>query len=364
MRKLSLLTASTALALLPLLSAKADDGAKVYYKDGTNIETADLDLKIKFELQTRFAFTDIDGGEDTTGFDLNRVRVAFSGNLLDKQFSYKIETDLAADTGGSDLKDAWFQFNNDGANVKVGQFKVPFSRQEAGSSGQLEFVDTSLITQIFAPSRQVGAQVNGALDGGINYAIGTYNGESDGEGRNRGPVDNMLAYYAALNASTDGYGSRASEGDLRENNSGTDFTGGAAAIYGEGNNDAVDTKRFDLNVDLGARSGGMSAQTEFYYSNIDVDQVSGSTDLFGFYAQAGYLLDKNWEVAGRFGYFSPDDDDAIDTVDEYSLVLNYYLKGHSLKLQNQVTFADTSFNDDTAEDTTDFRYEAQLAGLF
>lgn len=364
MRKLSLFTASTALALLPLLSAQADDGAKVYYKDGTNIETSDLDLKIKFELQTRFAFTDTDGGEDTTGFDLNRVRVAFSGNLLDKQFSYKIETDLAANIGGSDLKDAWFQYNNDGANVKVGQFKVPFSRQETGSSGQLQFTDTSIITQVFAPSRQLGAQVNGALDGGINYAIGTYNGESDGEGRNRGPVDNQLAYYAALNASTDGYGSRAYEGDLRDNNSSTDFTGGAAVIYGESEDDGVDTQRFDLNVDLGARSGGMSAQTEFYYSNFDIDGVSDSSDLFGFYGQAGYLLDKNWEVAGRFGYLSPDDDDLVDTANEYSLVLNYYLKGHSLKLQNQVSIVDTSFNDDTAEDVTDFVYEAQLAGYF
>src|SRR5262245_51822419 len=105
------------LLALPLASnVKADDGAKVYYKDGTRIETSDFDMKINVKIQPKFSYKDNDSearreadlpaANDSTSFDLRRVELLFSGNLLNKAFSYKVKTDLRSDSGGSQLKDA------------------------------------------------------------------------------------------------------------------------------------------------------------------------------------------------------------------------------------------------------------------
>ena len=179
MRKLGLFTAAS-IAMLPLISDAnaADTGAKVYYKEGTRIETADVDLKINIQLQPRFTYEDldqegredagVDGGEDSASFDLRRVRAVFSGNLLNKQFSYMLRTDLRSDSGGSDLKEAWLQWNSDSANMRWGQFKIPFGRQEMASSSAQYFVDRSAVSDFFSPSYQPGAMLHGPLGDGVN----------------------------------------------------------------------------------------------------------------------------------------------------------------------------------------------------
>ncbi len=98
----------------------------------------------------------------------------------------------------------------------------------------------------------------------------------------------------------------------------------------------------------------------------DVDGDAGEADLFGFYVQTGYMIDENWEPAIRFGYFAPDEDQSdIDDIDEFNVVMNYYINGHNLKLQTGVTFEVTNFDSDAGgEDISDFRFETQLAGYF
>lgn len=378
MRKLGLVAAAS-LAVLPCITDAnaADTGAKVYYKEGTRIETADVDMKINLQIQPRFTFSDADEGGrrdagiddsvgDTTSFDLRRVRIEFSGNVLDKQFSYKIKTDLRSDAGGSDLKEAWLQWNSDAANMRWGQFKAPFSRQENVSSTSLYFIDRSAVSDFFAPSYQPGAMLHGPVAEGVNYYVGAYNGQSDGEGRNRPGVDNKLAVDAALTANFGDYGSRGVEGDMRADTSSTAFTTGAAIIYGQAESETIgsDYDHFDLNVDAGMRSNGLDLQTDFFYSTADFDEVAGDAgepDLFGFYAQGSYNLNKEWGVGARFGYFEPDEDISdIDDQEEYNLVVNYFLNGHWLKLQTGVTFEVTNFAD--GDDVSDFRFETQLAG--
>ncbi|MFN8388976.1 MAG: porin [Bdellovibrionota bacterium] len=387
MRKLSLLAAS--LAVMPLVSTAqaADQTGKVYYKDGTRIETQDFDLKINLQVQPKFTFSDkdegarrdigLDSAEDTTSFDVRRVQAFFSGNLLDKEFSYKLQTDLRSQGGGSQLKDAWLQWNAEGGNpgthIRWGQFKTPFSRQDNAGDEQLEFIDRSKVSDFFSPNRNMGAMIHGPLgDESVNYFLETYNGESDGEGINTGGVDNKLAVLAAVTAVFGEYGSRGSESDLRDDNSSTAFTAGVSTIYGQASGDplgvdaASDFDHFDLNVDGGMRSNGFSAQTEFYYRTVNLDDVSGPSsdgDVFGFYVQSGYVIDKLWEVAGRFGYIDYDKDfSAIDDQEEYNLVVNYFIHGHYLKIQSGITWDVSNYSG--SSDVTDFRFETQLSGYF
>ncbi len=381
MRKLGLIAAASLMALFVVDANAADDGGRVYYKDGTRLEFKDFDMKINVHMQPRFSHEDFDGSGrtdigldnvgDTTGFDIERARVYFSGNLLNKQFSYQLSNDFRSDGGGSDLKDAWIQLNNDTANVRIGQFKVPFSRQEQVSDAKLMFIDRSSISDAFSPSRQMGAMLHGAVAEGLNYSVGSWNGESTGEGRNRGPSDNNLAIDAALSYASADYGTRGVEGDFRDDNSALGFTAGTAVIFEQGTGDPLDGgadsdfDRFDLNVDAGLRVAGFDLQSEIYYSTISLDGIDGDLgegDIWGLYAQVGYNLDKEWGLGVRFGHFEPDSDlSDIKDQEEFNFVVNYYLNGHDLKLQNGVTWEMTNFDSD---DVTDFRYEMQLNGYF
>ena len=292
MRKLGLIAAASLFALPAFSTANAaDDNGRVYYKEGTRLEFEDFDMKINLQVQSRFTYEDndasgrndvgLDGASDVTSFDLRRVRVNFTGNLLKKQFSYQVQNDFRSSNGGGDMKDAWLQWNSDEAKLRFGQTKIPFSRQELTSSSNLQFIDRSIVNDVFAPSRQIGALLHGPVGDGGTYYVGAFNGESEGEGRNKPGNDNNLLLVAAANMNIGDYGSRGMEGDLRAKNDEFGATVGVSTLYGQGTGDVLDTEtpddfdRFDLNVDLGARVAGFSAQSEFYYSTIDLDNVDG-----------------------------------------------------------------------------------------
>ncbi len=348
----------------------ADDTGKIYYKDGTTIETQDFNLKINLLVQPTFEYNDVDNegradlgvdpGSDRTSFDLDRVRARLAGDALNKEFSYALYHDFRADGGGSELEDAWLQWNQDWGSARWGQFDVAYSRQELNTDHGLQMLDRSIVSDRFSPARQMGALLHGPLGDGITYAVGAFNGV---EGQNSAGVDNKLLYNAALTASTDGYGSRAFEGDLRSDNSSFEGTGGAAVYYLEGTNvDDIDVNQFGLNVDLGMKTGGLSAQTEFYYENVDADESDiDSADNFGFYVQGGYMLNTAWEVALRFGYVDPDDGDDGEDIDteEYEAVVNYYINGHNMKLQSGVIWTVDNVGDD---DVSDFDFVVKMTG--
>jgi hypothetical protein len=197
-----------------------------------------------------------------------------------------------------------------------------------------------------------------------HYYLGGFNGESTGEGIGRKGNDNNLLVVGAVDYNFGDYGSRGYEGDMRTKNDSFGATMGVSTIYGEGNGDPAGIgsdnafERFDLDVDGGIRVAGFAAQTDFFYSHVNLDKIGGN--------QGGsYLITKEWGVATRYGYIQPDDDiSAIDSQHEFNAVVNYFINGHNLKLQNQVTWLVTDLNDDNNNDYTDFRYECQLAGYF
>jgi hypothetical protein len=376
------------LASLPLLTAApalaGDEPAKVYYNDGMRLETKEVDVKFNMLLQPYYEYTAYDRNEaasgdpgaNTNSFDLRHSQFFMSGHLMNKQFSFRLMNDFSSETNGSSLADAWLQWNCDCDlfNVRAGQFFTPYSRQGGTFDQYLQFATKSVVTDAFALDRQNGAMVHGEIGDGIHYYLNVFNGESAGEGQNLGGVDTDLALSAAITAQTMGYGSRGYEGDLRENKDSTDFTGGLSSIYGRGSfgtGDDVaiaDFDRFDLNGDLGMRSGGFSLQAEMYYSYLDLNNLSTDYHNWGFYTQGGFMVAENMEIAGRFGYIDFDDDFVgyngyvVDTLQEYTASFNYYMNGHSMKLQTGVTWINGEFQDDSSDNITDFQFITQLTG--
>ncbi|MCB0359160.1 MAG: hypothetical protein KDD44_05980, partial [Bdellovibrionales bacterium] len=226
MRKLSVLAIAGLLAVPMSAQAKTLDelllekgvvagsgsaAGSANYHGGSRLEFDNgFSIKFNVQLQSRYEYEDFEdsearGLEDTSGFSMRRVRLVASGDLMDGEFSYKLQNDFASNGGGSDLKDAWIQWNlDDAAMVRMGQYKQPFSRQENASSAKLQFPDRSIANEYFAESRHNGAMLHGDL-GGAHYYAGLYNGNSDGEGRNAGPTDNNMNGIAAINANLGDY---------------------------------------------------------------------------------------------------------------------------------------------------------------
>lgn len=402
MRKLSLLAVAGLLAAPAASEAKTLDellvekgvvamehggAGSVAYKGGSRLDFGDdFHMKVNIQLQPRYEFEDEDSegrrdagvadadlvDNDTSGFSVRRARIVFSGHMLNKTWSYKLQNDFASSTGGGDLKDAWLQWNmDDAAMIRMGQYKIPFSRQELSSSAKLQLPDRSIASDYFAYSRQNGAMVHGDM-GGLMYAATIWNGQSDGEGRNRGPADNNMFGTAQVVYNIGDYGDRSYEGDY----SGTEgfaATVGAAANYGQGATELEgDFDQIDVNVDAGVRSAGFSLQGEWYWASRDYDDIDGDLgerEDTGGYVQAGYMfVPEEWEVVGRYAIIAFDDDvDVRDDEQEVTVGLNYYIWGHDLKVQNAFSWLETSLANQGpgGEDSyTDLRYILQLSGYF
>jgi len=357
MRKLGLVIVSAVMSFAVCSTALADE-AKVYYKDGTRIEFDNFDVKLNFLLQPRYSFVDSDAGDNTSEFDVRRSRIIASGNILEgDKLSYKIEYEFSdnGDEGESgELMDSWVQWNHEAAQVRIGNQLPGFSRQRRVLPQNLFFVERASVLDAFEQNRDFGVSAMTKL-GPVNFTAGIFNGNSD-------VADTNHAFTAALDYSCGNYGSREVEGDFRDN-SAMGITAGASLLYGESTVAGQDFDDLRLNADIGLRVAGLDLQGEYFYSELDQEGSTGSTpDANGFYVQAMYNMDK-LGIGGRFGLGSPDETTGVDDVTEFSLVANYFLNGHYLKLQNQVTFLETS-PVGNGEDVSDFRYDLQLAGFF
>ena len=155
MRKLSLIAAVTLVAAplaaqaMPLNELLADKGlvaadagssGKTWYDHGTKLEYGNFDLQFNLMVQSLYTYHDydsegtasygIESAEDTSSFEMRNVRMEFKGNLLNKQFSYMVSNDFGNGSTGSDLKDAYLQWNVcDNQHLRMGQYKAPYSRQ-------------------------------------------------------------------------------------------------------------------------------------------------------------------------------------------------------------------------------------------
>ena len=79
----------------------------------------------------------------------------------------------------------------------------------------------------------------------------------------------------------------------------------------------------------------------------------------GFVIQAGYLLNSNFEIAGRYTKIDPDDLNfsSVDEETEYTIGLSKYIVEHNLKVQS-----DFSSNDNgPGKNNFRFRFQVELA---
>lgn len=338
----------------------SDIGMSYEFGKGVTFEKGEMDLNVGGRVQVRYDAaqedTDILGlatsreGDNET-FDIRRARVNFEGHLTD-ELGYQFQFDVADD---AEVRQAWVNYQPmDQFGIRGGQYKVPFGREELTSSGNLQFVDRSIVNHFFHPGYDIGLELHGKSleEGKFHYAVGAFNGEGSGED-NR---DARFLYAARVGFDPFGY-FKPSGSDIKRSD---DPKLAFAAQYLKASHEGADQDTWGL--DFGYQQHGWSVEGGYYDTEWDSDAgPTGDFDADGWRLQAGYMVYQDMlEIAARYAEVDADFPNGFvegapgpweelvaggvvwDQVDALTLAFNIFFHGHASKLQFDYTWLDES----------------------
>jgi len=382
---------STVLAEEPKDSMEAREvsSENVSYKPGKGLEikSDDGDFKMVTRLRAQQRYTLIDDEDGIShGFQLRRARLMFKGNVFGKANSYKFELAVSPKDIGlkpegtiskSPLLDWYFHFGQiRDLNLRMGQYKVPYSRQRVVSSGNLQMVDRSMVNGEFNLDRDVGLDIRSKDLFGLNkfrYYAGVYMGEghsSYAEG------DLGMMYLARFEVLPLGLYKDYVESDLQRTTTPKVSIGAGFAYVDEAKRDegivgsipadGGTTDTLNFNADIGFKFCGFSLESAYFWREgtrnpgeaLPIEEARNGS---GFYTQAGYLLpQKDLEISARYGQIIPSlGDTSLSAKNEAGIGLSNYVGEHSLKLQGDYF---RTWSDDGFEQGYDqFRLQLQMA---
>lgn len=161
-------------------------------KDGLfTLQSADKSFKLRvggyLQADGRFFLNDEATLRSNT-FLLRRVRPVLEGTVF-KSYDFRIMPDFGG--GTASIQDAYVRVSYwPQARLQFGKFKSPVGLERLQSGTALLFAERGLPTNL-VPNRDVGAQLDGDLGtGAFTYAIGVFNGVTDGGSADTEPSSN------------------------------------------------------------------------------------------------------------------------------------------------------------------------------
>lgn len=362
-------------------TAIAADKPTAGYDGGFFIRTNDENFEIKagVRIQERFTFlseqTEDDDGDknrdEKYNFSIPRARLKLGGNAFGKNLTYMFQADFGK--GMTMLRDAYV----DAAlvpkvfQIRAGQFKRPFSRQQITSSGNLELVYRAITDEYFGAGRDIGIAFHNNYDKSpaFEYAVGLFNGTGDkpwfkskttvtappdGSPDGTQPtadVDKKSVFVNVPDKFNPALVARIgyNYGDLK-GYSEADLEGGGVR-FGIGAGGQLD---FDAdegndsstraNADYIVKLRGFSSTGGIYVSTASTKNFSDQEyAAIGGHVQAGYVIANLVQPAARYAIVNPDGND--NNRQEILGGLSFYFFKHNLKWQTDggaVLFEDQS----------------------
>jgi len=327
---------------------------------GVTIRSADdrSSMTIRARIQTRATVADTapDDTPATSEVLVRRARLVLLGNAAGPTFTYYVQLSFANLDNEADLRlplrDAYVTWSSSrDLNVRVGQMKVPFSRQRVVSSSALQMVDRSIVVSELNLDRDVGIQVfsKDLLGvGKLGYAVGLFGGE----GRNRLGRTAGLLYTARLEAWPLGAFDDFAEADVQRLDA-VRLAFGVSAGYNQNTNrprstigtpyPTGDVDYRHAAADLTFKWRGWSLTSEVMHRQAAGPDPRHTPDGltpvarsgWGAYLQGGKMVATRWEVTGRVSHLVPgrDTDATFTRAREMGAGVSYYLHGHDLKIQ-------------------------------
>lgn len=274
-------------------------------------------------------------GNDNDRFYLRRARINATGKFLE-EFDFRLEGEFAgtlANTSGlrAQLTDAFITWNrHPEANIRMGQFKTPFGFEQLFSDPRLITIERSLVNDRLTLSRQLGVQAGGDLfEKRLTYAGGVFNG--NGANNNFNDDDSFLS-VARLSGVL--HQSKSLTWSLGGNVFSSEDTSVAASEIGFENN-IFAGERLGTGFDTQVLAGRFELWAE--YLAVDWEPTSrrprAEVESDGWYIQGSYFFIPNrLQAVLKAESFDAVTDDRIEPVETGTAGVNWYLKGHDLKL--------------------------------
>jgi len=353
------------------------DSDAAYFKPGTGlvIESEDGDFSMAPRLRIQFRDElELEDGEATNTFGARRARLQFKGHVFGPNNKYKAEfafspKDLSFKDGtpGRTPLLSWYTEHTQlrDLSVRVGQYKLLYSRQRVISSGNQEFVDRTIAQGEFNLDRDVGFHFFSKDLGGLDL-FKYYTGFTVAEGRDTWESESLSGtdaswqYLGRVEVNPFGSFKDYSEVDFKRLNKFRLSIGAAYARTANGTKDRGylgdsftddGTVTYDnVTVDTMAKWAGFTAFGEFYFRDgqrsagalgagaATPDDVYLTRNGLGGSAQLGYLLPKlpvgvgaRYSAIGRGG-FAANETSIVDER-EAGGTIGYFIAGHPYKIQ-------------------------------
>jgi phosphate-selective porin OprO and OprP len=355
-----------------------------------NVIAADSSWSMKFGARFQTLFV---GGvvlNDSLGpigaesnFLIRRSRLKFDGFAFSPKVKYKMEFGLSnPDMSGMGpetknsprfILDAVVKWNFAGNwTLWAGQTKLPGNRERVVSSGNLQFVDRSLVNSKYNIDRDMGIQLRHHFTIGENFIVREIAALSQGEGRNI-TAGNIGGYDWTGRLELLPFGKFKSKGDYvcsdtkREETPklavGVTYDYHDRAVREHGNtkdfmyNDLgyYETDITTIFADLMFKYKGFSVMAEYVQKDAENALAINSDGTFtgdrvyegtGLNFQLGYLMKNNFEVAGRFTNITPSEEIGGEPINMFTLGLSRYVVGHKLKVQSDISYTTEGGSDE------------------
>ena len=194
------------------------------------------------------------------------------------------------------------------ANIRIGQFYVPFGMENTTSDSFMDIINRSQVTEKLVPGRDIGAQgrdiglqVSGDTNFGkenkiLGYMIGVFNGAGmnlDDDNEYKDFAGRILVFpIKGLSVGLSGYNGKYGTTNVDK------LRAGAEATY---------------------TLEGMSLKAEY------VSGKDGAMEKYGWYAQAGYKFIPTVETILKYDSYDPDTNTSGDKNDILTLGLNWFI---------------------------------------
>jgi phosphate-selective porin OprO/OprP len=282
-------------AALGVTAQAEDNDLKVFWRDSLRLESVDGKNKLRIGGRIHwdnafFADDELGGKSLDDGDVFRRTRLYLSGQIQGR-YDFKMQYDFAG--GDADFKDVYFGIKDVPVvgNVRVGQFKEPFSLEEMASSNDITSIERASANRL-APSRSAGIMLyNNYADSRVTSALGLFRGEADSFGNYRGDG------YAAT-ARLTGLPYRSEDGSqLLHLGLGYSYRDDDTASYKLSSDHSLAPNWKHtitgvenislLGLEAALKLGSFSIQSEWVQTDVD---ASAGGDLDGCYVQTSYVL--------------------------------------------------------------------------
>jgi len=340
----------------PVEKAKAAETQVDASKGGLTVRSGDNSLTFGAYVQVRGLLDDRElydaDGKGTAGsgqedglspsFDVTRVRLSVRGTMFRPWVKYNLAVEAGRTPGEGDnkIKDAYLELGSERIAVRAGQYKVPFGLQALTPDWGQELVERSIAVVAFAPDRDAGVMLLGTGRAKkLGYSAGVFNGSGESRRQNNGgllwavrlwadPLGEFKLSESAVEAPPKSIlhlGVAVRGGDAAR--------GGRTGVFEE----ADDQTAVGLELAWKRHRAFLAGEGFWQRDEVHNPTAGPAVESLGWQVQGGYMLvARRLEVDARYAEVDPNRDTSGDRTTELRGGVNYYWKGHNLKLQSDV----------------------------